>query len=225
MKNDMKPETKVRECFHCGNRAPMKVASTYTHKVVFGDPPYTDEDYYMWSILLCPSCHKPTLEEVYKSTFEQDMEGWPSHARILYPSLMTKTEELPGSVKKAYEAALKVRNVEPNAFAVLIGRTLETICQDRKANGRNLHERLKDLSNRDEIPTRLAEMAQGIRILRNIGAHADLGEIADEDIPILKDLCEAILEYIYRAPARLKILESRLDSLKKQDSENSPNNE
>jgi len=68
-------------------------------------------------------------------------------------------------------------------------------------------------------------MAQGIRILRNIGAHADLGEIIADDVPILKDLCEAILEYIYRAPARLKILEKRLDSLKGQDSRNSQKNE
>ena len=128
MQNKTEKQTKVREGFHCGNKAPMKIASTYTHKIIFGDPPYTDEDYYIWSILICPSCHKPTLEEVYKSTFEQDIEGWPSHTRILYPSLITKTEELPVPVKKAYEAALKVRNVEANAFAVLTGRTLETIC-------------------------------------------------------------------------------------------------
>jgi len=56
------------------------------------------------------------------------------------------------------------------------------------------------LCEQDVIPGRLIEMAQGIRQLRNIGAHADLGEIVEIDIQILTDFTEAILEYIYRAP-------------------------
>jgi len=74
-----------------------------------------------------------------------------------------------------------------------------------------------------ETPGRLAEMAQGLRLLRNIGAHADLGEIVQSDVPILIDFCEAILEYIYRAPARITILQKRLDSLKKKSSNSNRN--
>ena len=138
----------------------------------------------------------------------------------MYPTPQTNIEGLPESVKKAYEAALKVKNVEPNAFAVLIGRMLDIICKDRNAKGKTLYEKLNDLSTHNEIPDRLAEMAQGLRVLRNIGAHADLGEIVQSDVPILIDFCEAILEYIYRAPARINILQKRLDSLKKKSSNN-----
>lgn len=71
------------------------------------------------------------------------------------------------------------------------------------------------MCEQDVIPGRLIEMAQGIRQLRNIGAHADLGEIVEIDIQILTDFTEAILEYIYRAPARLEILQKRLNTLNK----------
>jgi len=210
-------KTKIRECFHCGNRAPMEIVATYKDTIVYGEPPYNDEDYYTWTILICPSCRRPTLEEIFKTSFEAEIDGWPVHERILYPSKIN-LEGLPETVKKSYEAFLKVRNVEPNAFAVLIGRTLDFICKDRNSKGNNLYEKLINLSDRNEIPGRLAEMAQGLRKLRNIGAHADLGEIVKDDVPILIALCEAILEYVYRAPSRLKLLQSRIESLKKKTS-------
>ena len=210
-------KTKIKECFHCGNKAPMEVVATYNDTIVFGEAPYTDEAYFRWLLLMCPSCRRPTLEEIYTITSEQELEGWPVHESILYPSKIN-LEGFPETVKKSYEAALKVRNVEPNAFAVLIGRTLDNICRDRNAKGNTLYEKLTDLSNRNEIPGRLAEMAQGLRLLRNIGAHAELGEIVNDDVPILIALCEAILEYVYRAPSRLKLLQSRIETLKKKTS-------
>ena len=221
MAGNDKSEPKIRECFHCGNRAPMQTVATYNHTLQYGTPPSTDEDHFVWSILLCPSCQKPSLEENFRSTFEMDIDEWPIHRTILYPTPQTTIEDLPENVKKAYEAALKVRNIEPNAFAVLIGRTLEIICKDRNAKGKTLYERLNDLSERNEIPGRLAEMAQGLRSLRNIGAHADLGEVVQSDVPILIDFCEAILEYIYRAPARITILQRRLNSSKDKSSDSS----
>jgi hypothetical protein len=205
---------KIRSCMHCGNRAPMETVAKYNHVIEYGDPPHTDEDYYFWSILLCPSCQKPTLEEIFRSTFEQDMDFWPSHQRILYPAIHSTMEGLPEIIKRNYEAALRVKNVEPNAFAVSIGRTLEAICKDRKASGKDLFEKLKDLGERNEIPGRLSDMAQKLRLLRNVGAHSDLGEIEEEDVPVLVDFCEAILEYIYRAPARIELVQKRIDSLK-----------
>lgn len=204
MENQKKSKSKVRECFHCGNRAPMEIVGTYNDTIVLGDPPYTDVVYYNWLLLICPSCMKPTLEEILRTTLDQDIdEGWPVHETTLYPSQI-QVEYLPEKVKTSYQSALKVRNVELNAFAVLIGRTLDIICNERNAKGNTLYEKLNDLSSRNEIPGRLADMAQGIRVLRNIGAHADLGEIVQEDVPILIDFCEAILEYLYKAPSRLR---------------------
>ena len=68
---------------------------------------------------------------------------------------------------------------------------------------------------RGEIPGPLAEMAHQLRFLRNIGAHATLGELTRGEAPILDDLCNAILEYVYTAPHRVEKVAKRIDELKK----------
>jgi hypothetical protein len=53
-----------------------------------------------------------------------DIDGWPIHEKTLYPSTQINLRGLPENISKSYEAALKVRHIEHNAFAVLIGRAL-----------------------------------------------------------------------------------------------------
>jgi hypothetical protein len=57
-------------------------------------------------------------------------------------------------------------------------------------------------------------MAHGLRQLRNVGAHADLGELNESEIPVLDALSRAILEYVYRAPRLLEEVNERLKKLK-----------
>jgi hypothetical protein len=69
------------------------------------------------------------------------------------------------------------------------------------------------LAQKGEIPNRLVEMAQKLRILRNIGAHASLGELTYAETPILEALCRAILEYVYTAPNLITKVEQRIKKL------------
>jgi hypothetical protein len=118
-------------------------------------------------------------------------------------------------IEQAYQSALKVKNVDSNAFAVLLGRVLDQVCIERGAKGDSLYDRLKDLASKGEIPTRLAEMAHQLRHLRNIGAHADLGDLTSAEVPILDDLCRAILEYVYTAPKLIEQVELKMAELRK----------
>ena len=122
-------------------------------------------------------------------------------------------QTLPPKVMSSYQAAVKVRAIEPNAYGVLLGRVLEVLCEDRKANGDTLYKKLEDLGNRGEIPQPLVEMAQSLRQLRNVGAHASLGELTAKEIPFLDDLCRAILEYVYDAPDLILKAKQRLDEI------------
>jgi hypothetical protein len=63
----------------------------------------------------------------------------------------------------------------------------------------------------------LALVAAGLRKLRNIGAHADLGELTGAELPVLDDLTRAILEYVYSAPLLAREAEERFARLKKQE--------
>jgi hypothetical protein len=78
-----------------------------------------------------------------------------------------------------------------------------------------MDKRLKSLADNGEIPVKLVDVSAGLRKLRNIGAHASLGELTETDIPVLDGLTRAILEYVYSAPLLAKDAERRFMKLKK----------
>ena len=137
------------------------------------------------------------------------------------PRYFGRTEKdilgLPPAVAKAYAAAQKVRQIDSNAFAVLLGRVLEITCEDRGATGDSLFKQLKSLADAGEIPTHLEQMGNQLRHLRNVGAHASLGELTAGDVPILDALCRAVLEYVYSAPAMIRQVQRRIDERETQN--------
>ncbi|TFG78112.1 MAG: DUF4145 domain-containing protein [Thermodesulfobacteriales bacterium] len=148
---------------------------------------------------------------------------------IEYTNLYPKDEEcprgLPSKIESGYQAAQRVRNIDANAYAVLLGRVLDLVCDDRNATGDTLDKRLKSLSKRGEIPEKLIDVSSGLRKLRNIGAHADLGELSSDVLPVLDGLTRAILEYVYFAPLLIEETEKRLDKLKKKKAKNTLKND
>ena len=96
-----------------------------------------------------------------------------------------------------------------------MGRVLDLVCEDRRASGDSLDKRLRSLADDGEIPAKLVDVATGLRRLRNIGAHADLGELTGSDLPVLDDLTRAILEYVYSAPHLAREAQERFAKLKK----------
>ena len=66
---------------------------------------------------------------------------------VLYPTASTQLSDLPAAIERKYKSALKVRYIEPNACAVLVGRTLEAACNHEKAQGKNLTQKLYFLAN------------------------------------------------------------------------------
>ena len=217
MVNAKKKKTSIFvECRHCSNKAPMDIRGSYhldtTPVIDESDPPRLydyDQEGYDYELLSCQICKKVTLLETYIPPY-----GYDDITKILYPSATLRLSGLPSQIQQAYELALKVRVIEPNAYAVLIGRILEMICEDRKAVGKNLYEQLSDLAAKGEIPTKLVGVAHSLRQLRNLGAHASLGELTSEEIPLLDDLCKAILEYVYIAPSLAEKAEARFNTLK-----------
>lgn len=165
-----------------------------------------------WEILECQACNQVLFRKGYWHEYRSEETG--PRYEILYPNEPEQIRSLPKPISKAYEAAQKVKAIDSNAFAVLLGRVLDLVCIDKNATGDSLFERLKDIANRDIMPQQLADMAQALRQLRNIGAHADLGELTKAEVPILEDLIKAILEYVYSAPALVQIVQLRIDELK-----------
>lgn len=201
-------------CAHCRNRAPMAVVANYSKIRAHSsnNMQFDWEEGNFWELLECPSCNNVILRKGYYHEYMTDEHG-PVY-EVLYPLAPESIRGLPNDVKKAFEAATKVKSIDSNAFAVLLGRVLDLVCIERKAKGESLFDRLKDLANRGVMPQQLADMAHSLRHLRNIGAHADLGELTEAEVPILEGLSRAILEYVYSAPALISTVQEKLNALK-----------
>jgi len=189
--------------------------TTFKHKVkeiISKKGDYLGESYEVYEIKICPSCNEIMF---FKYFWHDYMEPEDVKIEILFPQNNNIPSGLPEKIYKAYEAALKVRNIDANAYGVLLRRVLEYVLLDRKAEGKTVYEQLKNLSDRGEIPEILVRLSHNLRQFGNIGAHAATGDLTEEDIPFLDSLCKAILEYVYTAPLLVKQAENKLDELKK----------
>ena len=199
-----KTEKIIRKCGHCGSVRELGLRVTYTDSWYY--PEFEVRGYTTWSILQCPACLKPTLEE-YSLT---DTDNFPDE-QTLYPSANAFETNLPLKIAREYVSALRVRDLSKNACAVLIRRTLEVICEHEQAKGKSLNEKIQDLATSGRIPQTLADMAHLSRKIGNFGAHVLEYEITKSDLTIMIDFVEAILEYLYVAPAKIRAVQTRLD--------------
>lgn len=206
--------SEARECGHCNNKATMEIVSEYQKVKSYSD----SQSGIQWDagsvyeMLLCPACQGILLR--YYHWHDGMMDPSDVEYKDLYPNVINAPQGLPDMIQKALNAANKVKSIDANAYAVLIGRLLELVCENRNASGKNLSDRLSDLSKKGEIPDKLVGVAKQLRTLRNIGAHATIGELTPGEIPILDNLCRAILEYVYSAPFLVEEAEKRVLSLK-----------
>ncbi|MDP2778957.1 DUF4145 domain-containing protein [Devosia sp.] len=209
-----KKHTAAFTCTHCGNKAPMLIVAEYSHI-----KNHDDEESGMsweagpyWEVLECLSCNSVLFRKGYWHDLLTDECG-PEY-EILYPNGPQVIRGLPQQISKSYEAAQRVKTIDSNAFAVLLGRVLDLVCIDKNAVGDDLFQRLEDIAKKGIMPQQLADMAHALRHLRNIGAHANLGELTPAEVPILEGLSKAILEYVYSAPALVQLVQSKIDALK-----------
>jgi len=168
----------------------------------------------IYEVLACPKCDQVTLRS---GRWHEMMEPEDWCGKVIYPNERQEIEGLPEDVEREFRAAEKVSGISANAYAVLLGRVLDVVCDDRKALGDTLYARLSDLAKRNEMPKNLAEIAQKLRQLRNVGAHADLGTLTGDEVPVLAALCKAVLEYVYSAPKLVARVESLLSKLKEKE--------
>jgi hypothetical protein len=206
------------KCGHCQNESPMEIVAMYSGVQEYRDDgsDMTWEAGVVYEMNKCPACDGITLRSY--NWHSGSMDGSDIEYIVLYPSQERSLRGLPKSIDKNYKAAQKVRNISANAYGVLVGRLLDSVCEDRNASGNTLDERLRSLANKGVIPAGLVNVAAGIRKLRNIGAHGDLGELTEAEVPVLDDLTRAILEYVYSAPLLASDAEIRFAKLKKKKS-------
>jgi excisionase family DNA binding protein len=187
----------IRICGHCGSRSIFSIMHIYSYA---GST---------WKFMLCSACAMPTLDRTIK--LFDSTQGLPhdSEAKILYPSDQSHLDFIPEVIKTEYQAAIRVRNISPDAYAVLARRTLEIICDYEGAVGKTFSDKLEDLIKGDRIPRLLADAAELVRHISNISIHSIGEKVTEEDTTLLMDFLEAIIEYLYVVPAKTQVAKIR----------------
>ncbi len=207
--------SKTIPCGHCTNISKMEIIGNVKDTIIEEiDPEYgpSVESGTFYEVLKCPACSRVNIVSYgWHEYMESDEEFT---YELLYPQKSNFPIGLPDNILKTLKAAEKIKTIDVNAYAILMRRLLELVCIDRKAKGANLALMLKDLSNKNEIPVKLVDVAKGLKDFGNIGAHAGIGELSEKEIPIVRALSYAILEYIYTAPYLATLAESKLDKIK-----------
>lgn len=166
---------------------------------------------FIYQLLRCYSCREVTVYQVVIHTGIDPDYTDRSYDKMLYPGGPESPLGLPPLVQKAWEASMRVRKIDANAFAVLLGRVLDAICTDQHAEGDSLYRRIENLAESGKLPERLKAVAHGLRNLRNFGAHGNLGQLDAKDVPLLESLSGALLMYLYTIPSLAEDAAKRLN--------------
>ncbi|GIF89146.1 hypothetical protein Cch02nite_25900 [Catellatospora chokoriensis] len=163
----------------------------------------------LYSLLRCEHCHGPSVvfqigdRWVAETLWLRPSVAWPSGSRSLSLSI-------PEAIRNELEEARTCFNSKAyRATTVMVGRALEAFCADKGANTKPLHAALQRLAAGNVIDQRLLEWAQGLRALRNDGAHFSGDQISAEDAADALELAEALLDYVYVFTARYDAFSAR----------------
>ncbi|MBC8180113.1 DUF4145 domain-containing protein [candidate division KSB1 bacterium] len=111
-------------------------------------------------------------------------------------------QNIPEKVLDAFEEAITCHsNSCFIASAIMIRKTLEEICLDRQAIGKNLKERIKNLGSKILVPKELLDGMNDLRLLGNDAAHIKaqtFNDVGKDEIEVSIDFAKEILKAVYQ---------------------------
>ncbi|MER8827217.1 DUF4145 domain-containing protein [Mesorhizobium sp. M0938] len=122
---------------------------------------------------------------------------------------------LPANILSTLEESIKCHAAGCyRAAALMVRRTLEELCNDKQAVGKDLKARLASLSSVAVLPSELLAAADELRILGNDAAHVeakDYDSLGEEESELAIELAKELLKAVYQYTS----LVARLTALKK----------
>lgn len=145
--------------------------------------------------------------------------AWDPEGKVLvsYPPerIDFDASSLPPTVVDSLEEAVSCHsNNAYTAAAIMVRRTLEDLCADQQAEGKDLKKRIAALATRVILPPGLLAGLDNLRLLGNDAAHVEAKEYAQvgkEEVELAIDVTKEVLKAVYQ----LGDLVARLEGLKK----------
>lgn len=199
----------------------MDVVANYKQRRVFEEM-WAETNYRLY---MCPVCDCVTLESdnVFSEDVidtnhleleEQDeMIEKAIKIRQLYPENLVEGDYMPLKVQKAFEAAVKVKNIDLAICVLSLRRALEIMCKDKGAIGKNLFEKLKDLEKKNILPHIMKEVAIFLKDEGNSAAHGDDVKFSAEKVRMLINFTKTIFNYVYILPGQLNEAQTNISTI------------
>jgi len=206
----------VLKCHHCGNKTLMKELTNHREdgieNVYVAGGRIEIRFFNVWSLYLCPVCENETLIKRGGNSEDVDMETMSFNIveTVIYPQMTISNDSIPKKVRNSFEAALRIKNIEGTLCAIGIRRTLEMMCKDKNASGKDLFRKLQSLANNGTLPPIINDMATLLRVLGNEAAHGNDVEFTDDVIDSMINFTHAILDYVYILPDKLSNIQDHL---------------
>ena len=171
--------------------------------------------YNNYQMYICPVCGKVTLNHQYWNNGmthldENGNEIDDISEEIIFPVNSISKIYLPESIRKAYEAALKIKKIDAASCLMALRRTLEITCNDKGANGKNLWNKIEDLSNKGTLPPQLKHASTITKTYGNIGAHEEEVTVSDNELNYIIEFVKYILDYLYVLPQKLDAVQKKM---------------
>jgi Domain of unknown function (DUF4145) len=143
----------------------------------------------------------------------------PTTGRVLvtYPAELIDFDatNIPTEVKEALEEAIQCHAQECyTAAAIMVRKTLEELCRERKATGKDLKARIADLGSKVVLPQELLDGLDDLRLLGNDAAHIEsrvFNDIGKDEVEVGVEFAKEVLKAVYQYSdllARLRALKT-----------------
>lgn len=186
-------------CYHCGNIVPMELSGREVSTWDEGEEYIGVEE---WSFYMCPTCKEPTLICYFWQQKGAEIIS-DLGKTIAFPDNIFDNRSIPQNIRNAFQAASATKSMDVAISVIAWRRVLELTCKDLGAKGKNLYEKITNLSEEKVLPITLKEASHIIRNLGNYGAHDEADRLCHLNITKVEALVRYIIEYVYVLPQKM----------------------
>lgn len=167
-----------------------------TMRVLLRHQEYTEEmdTPVEYTFIACTRCSAPIL-----LSRELGFDGDDGPTKRVYPPLARQIGfPIPRSVRHGYDEAVRCEEAKAwTAAAVMVGRALEAICHEFDSSSTSIDDGLKKMLNAGAISQELYDWGDGLRVVRNEGAHATPERVSATDARFALDFLQALIEILF----------------------------
>lgn len=213
-----KPGTLLVKCTQCGGQE-RNHEELFDHVVHEMSP---DGDIQVWThykIVKCMGCNTVRFRESYFCTEDMDSHGESLECDIrTYERagenkyLADIKEKLPSSIEKMYRETVQCFNAGANTLAGGgLRATVEAICLDQKAKGKDLNQRINALVATGVLAKVQADSLHEERYIGNMALH-EMKTPDDQDILDGLAIVEGLIKTVYVLPVHADRLKGKRES-------------